>query len=234
MNFGIVVFPGTTGQYDIKYAVENNFEVSCIEIWHTTTELPKTDAIIIPGGCSFADYLRPGAIAALSPVINAIKHYAHKGGVVIGIGNGFQILCEAGMLPGTLLINNKTDFMSKDIFFKTNATNSSLTLMAQKEQTLKLPIAHKYGRYFASNDELTSLHQDDLILFRYCDENNRISIYANPDGSTDNIAGICNFGRNVCGIMPHFERACDEEIGNTDGKVLFESIIDWIGHHHHN
>jgi phosphoribosylformylglycinamidine synthase len=229
MNFGIIVFPGTTGHQDLQYVIESILDATYSEIWHQTEQIPETDLIIIPGGYSFADYLRPGAIASRTKIIEQVKAFAHKGGFVLGIGNGFQILCESGMLPGSLQKNNNQSFIGKNIFIKGNTNDSGLTCLVDKSKALKIPIAQSYGRYFAREEDLIELHQNDLILFRYCDESGKISIQNNPGGSTDNIASICNLHRNVYGIIPHPERACDDELGNTDGRIIFESIIKWIG-----
>lgn len=227
MNFGVIVFPGTTGHDDLKYVIESILDAQYTEIWYKTEKLPHTDVVIIPGGYSFADYLRPGALASRTNIMRQIAHFAHKSGIVIGIGNGFQILCEANLLPGTLQINKNLSFIGQNVFIKANTNNSALTALVEKTKVLKLPIAQNYGRYFAREEELIMLHQNDLILYRYCDETGRISMHANPGGSTDNIAAICNEQRTVYGIIPHPERACDDELGNTDGRVMFESIMKW-------
>lgn len=229
MNFGVIVFPGTTGHLDLQYIIESIFDATYTEIWYQTEKLPETDLIIIPGGYSFADYLRPGAIASHTPIMELVKAFIQKGGFVLGIGNGFQILCESGLLPGALQKNNNQAFIGKNIFIKGNTVNSGLNCLVDKSMALKIPIAQSYGRYFAPEEDLIALHQNDLILFRYCDELGKISMQNNPGGSTDNIASICNIHRTVYGIIPHPKRACDEELGNTDGKVIFESIIKWVG-----
>lgn len=228
MNFGVIVFPGTTGHEDLKYVIESILESKYTAIWYDTENLPNVDTIVIPGGFSFADYLRPGALASRCPIIHQIEHFAHKQGIVVGIGNGFQILCEARLLPGTLQMNKNLSFTGKNVFIKANTNNSALTTLVEKTKVLKLPIAQNFGRYFAHEEELIMLHQNDLILYRYCDENGRISMHANPCGSTDNIAAICNEHRTVYGITSHPERACDDELGNTDGLVIFESIMKWV------
>ncbi len=228
MNFGVIVFPGTTGHNDLKYVIESILDAQYTEIWYETEKLPDIDVVIIPGGFSFADFLRPGAIASRTKLMHQIVHFAYKSGVVIGIGNGFQILCEANLLPGTLQMNKNQSFIGKNVFIKANTNNAALTSLVEKTKVLKLPVAQSHGRYFAREEDLIKLHQNDLILYRYCDEIGRISMHTNPGGSTDNIAAICSENRNVYGIIPHPERACDDELGNTDGRIIFESVMKWV------
>jgi phosphoribosylformylglycinamidine synthase len=184
---------------------------------------------MLPGGFSFGDYLRSGAIARFSPIMTEVIKYANKGGYLMGVCNGFQILCESGLLPGALLHNNNQKFICKNAFIKSQTNNSLITSLISNQSSLRIPIAHGEGRYFADEKTINELKNNDQILFRYCDENGTINESSNPNGSLDNIAGICNAGRNVFGMMPHPERASDGELQNVDGKILFESILQHFG-----
>ena len=197
-----------------------------VKIWHKEAALPEgVDCVILPGGFSYGDYLRCGAIARFSPIMQAVVEFANNGGFVFGICNGFQILCEAHLLPGALLRNANQKFICKNVFLKTITTDSALTADLDTAQALKIPIAHAEGRYYADDATLTSLMENDQILFKYCDENGQITEGANPNGTTFNIAGICNAQRNVFGMMPHPERASEHILGNADGRLMFESLI---------
>ena len=231
MKFGVVVFPGSNCDDDMVHVLSEVMGQKVEKLWHKDTELKgytKNDCIVLPGGFSYGDYLRSGAIAKLSPIMeNVIKH-ANNGGYVIGICNGFQVLCEAGLLPGVLLANEAQKFVCKNIHLKVQSTNNVFTKKASADQVLNIPIAHADGRYFANDEVLAVLESNNQILFKYCDENGVVNKASNPNGSKNNIAGICNHGRNVFGMMPHPERASEAILGNTDGKVLFESIIEQV------
>lgn len=225
MRFGVVIFPGSNCDHDVIYVLNEVMEQDVVELWHKDADLKKSDAVILPGGFSYGDYLRAGAIARYSPIMGKIIEFAKRGGFVLGICNGFQILCEAGLLPGALLHNNHQKFVCKNIYIVPDNHATPLTSMLDKNKPLKIPIAHKEGRYYAPNDDLITMRQNHQILFRYCDKNGEISEAVNPNGSVENIAGVCNAGKNVFGMMPHPERAADDELGNTDGRIIFESMI---------
>ncbi|MDD5571232.1 MAG: phosphoribosylformylglycinamidine synthase subunit PurQ [Bacteroidales bacterium] len=225
MKFGVVIFPGSNCDQDIIYVLETIMKQEVVKLWHKDTDLQDCQFIVLPGGFSYGDYLRSGAIARFSPIMEKIIEYANNGGYLMGICNGFQILCEAGLLPGALLRNIKQKFICKNIYIKTETKNTILTSEADLKKPLKVPIAHAEGRFYADNATLENLNKNAQILFRYCDEKGNCSESSNPNGSLDNIAGICNKNRNVFGMMPHPERASDEELFNTDGRMLFESLL---------
>lgn len=228
MKFGVVVFPGSNCDDDIVHVLGDVMQQQVVKLWHKDTNLDgfdQGDCIVLPGGFSYGDYLRAGAIARFSPIMNAVVEFANAGGFVWGICNGFQILCEAGLLPGVLLRNENQKFICKNVFLKTVTTNSPITATLKKKQALKIPIAHAEGRYFADEATLEQLESNDQILFRYCTATGEINPQANPNGSLNNIAGICNSTRTVFGMMPHPERAAESILGNTDGKLLFESLL---------
>jgi phosphoribosylformylglycinamidine synthase subunit PurQ / glutaminase len=226
MKFGVVVFPGSNCDDDMMHVLGTVLGQPTVKIWHKDAALPAdVDCVIIPGGFSYGDYLRCGAIARFSPIMQAVVEFAHNGGFVFGICNGFQILCEAHLLPGVLLRNVHQKFICKNVFLKTMTTNSALTADLDVSKTLKIPIAHAEGRYHADADTLASLVENDQILFTYCDENGLYTEGSNPNGTTLDIAGICNAQRNVFGMMPHPERASEDILGNADGRSMFESLI---------
>ena len=226
MTFGVVVFPGSNCDDDMMHVLGTVLGQPTVKIWHKEAALPEgVDCVILPGGFSYGDYLRCGAIARFSPIMQAVVEFANKGGFVFGICNGFQILCEAHLLPGALLRNANQKFICKNVFLKTMTTDSALTADLDTAQALKIPIAHAEGRYYADDATLASLAENDQILFKYCDENGQITEGANPNGTTYNIAGICNAQRNVFGMMPHPERASEDILGNADGRLMFESLI---------
>lgn len=229
MKFGVVIFPGSNCDHDIIYTLKNVMKQEVVKLWHKDSDLQNCDFIVLPGGFSFGDYLRSGAIARFSPIMENVINFATKGGYLMGICNGFQILCEAGLLPGTLLHNNNQKFICKNIFIKSQTKNSLLTASLDQNKALKIPIAHGEGRYFAEEKVISDLQKNDQILFTYCNENAEITQEANPNGSILNIAGITNIKRNVFGMMPHPERAADIELRNTDGKLIFDSILSNIG-----
>jgi len=216
MKVGIVVFPGSNCDHDAWYAINHNLEGNADFIWHDSNDLGSVDAILLPGGFSYGDYLRCGAIARFSPVMKAVKKFAADGGLVLGVCNGFQILVEAGMLPGALLQNIGLKFICKQVALCTETTDSPFTSKLRKGEILNLPMAHGEGRYFADDRTLDELEAEDLVAFRYLE---------NPNGSARDIAGILNRERNVMGMMPHPERACDPLMGGTDGLGIFESML---------
>ncbi len=225
LKFGIVVFPGSNCDDDVVYVVKDILDQEAVKLWHKDRDLQNVDGIIIPGGFSYGDYLRAGVLAKFSPIMESIKEFAENGGFVFGICNGFQILCEAGLLPGALLPNNNNRFISKNVYIKVDNRHTMLTNRIDSEYVLKIPIAHAEGRYYAPPETITEMRRNGQILFRYCDEYGRLSEEFNPNGSVENIAGVCNKEKNVYGMMPHPERAADDELGNTDGLLIFKSII---------
>lgn len=228
MKFGIIVFPGSNCDDDMMHVLGNVMQQETVKIWHKETELDgfaPGDCIVLPGGFSYGDYLRSGAIARFSPIMNAVVDFANSGGLVYGICNGFQILCEAGLLPGVLLRNANQQYICKNVFLKTISNNSPLTAGIPSGQVLKIPIAHGDGRFYADAETLADLEANDQILFKYCQPNGEIATEANPNGAVDNIAGICNKQRNVFGMMPHPERASEDILGNADGHRLFDSLV---------
>jgi len=228
MKFGVVVFPGSNCDEDLVYVLKDIMGQEVEKLWHKDTDLKGCDFIFLPGGFSYGDYLRSGAIARFSPIMeNVIKH-AEKGGYLMGICNGFQILTEAHLLPGALLRNDQMKFACKNVYIKPEHNESLLTSKLDLKRGYKIPIAHGEGRYYADEATLKSLQENGQILFRYSDENGDVSKESNPNGSLLNIAGICNKNKNVFGMMPHPERAADSILGNTDGKALFESILSLV------
>ena len=225
MKFGVVVFPGSNCDKDMIYVLETILNQDVVSLWHKDTDLQSCDAVVLPGGFSYGDYLRSGAIARFSPIMEKVIEFANNGGYVIGVCNGFQILCESGLLPGALLHNTTHKFICKNVYLSTQTTDTAFTSLLDKENSLCIPIAHGEGRYFADEATLQSLNENDQVLFRYCDKDGQQSDQANPNGSQEHIAGVCNANRNVFGMMPHPERAADQELGNTDGRALFESLI---------
>ncbi len=225
MKFGVVIFPGSNCDHDMIYVLKKILKQDVVELWHKSTDLQGCDFIILPGGFSFGDYLRSGAIARFSPIMEKVIEHANNGGYLMGICNGFQILCEAHLLPGTLLHNDTQKFICKNTFIKPATNNTILTKELDPEKALKIPIAHGEGRFYGDENCIASLIKNDQILFKYCDENGAINDVSNPNGSIDNIAGICNEKRNIFGMMPHPERAADVELSNADGKLIFDSIL---------
>jgi len=217
MKFGVVVFPGSNCDHDVINALRKELKQEVIELWHKDSDLSefsKEDCIILPGGFSYGDYLRCGAIAKFSPMMQSVIEFANSGGKVLGICNGFQILCESGLLPGVLLRNANMQFVCKNVFIKN-----------EDGEVIKIPIAHGEGRYYADAKTLEDLDSQKQILYRYCDEKGVMHEDFNPNGSTNNIAGICNSQRNVFGMMPHPERACSTALGNIEGKKIFKELF---------
>src|SRR5262245_33977663 len=217
MKFGVVVFPGSNCDRDMQDALTDDLQQEVIMLWHKDKDLSQfgtEDCIILPGGFSFGDYLRCGAIARFSPMMQSVTEFANAGGKVLGVCNGFQILCESGLLPGALLRNAHQQFVCKNVFIKD-----------QEDTIYKIPIAHGEGRYYADAKTLDELEANGQVIFRYCDENGKITAAANPNGSIRNIAGISNRKRNVFGMMPHPERACSAVLGNTDGRAIVKNLL---------
>jgi phosphoribosylformylglycinamidine synthase subunit PurQ / glutaminase len=220
MKFGVVVFPGSNCDRDMQFALQEELGYEVIMLWHKDTDLSMfstEDCIVLPGGFSYGDYLRCGAIARFSPLMQPLIRFAEKGGMVLGVCNGFQVLCESQLLPGVLLRNANRQFIGKNIHMK-----------ADNGQALKIPIAHGEGRYYADDKLLDAMESEGQVLWKYCDEEGNITIDSNPNGSTRHIAGICNKNRNVIGLMPHPERAVSENLGNTDGRKLFQQILNTV------
>jgi len=228
MKFGVVIFPGSNCDEDLIYVLEKILGQQVVRLWHKDHDLQGVDFILLPGGFSFGDYLRSGAIARFSPIMQEVIRFAQNGGYVFGICNGFQILCEAGLLEGALLHNENRKFICRNVYTKAQTSNSLITSLIDPQRALKVPIAHGEGNYFAEADVLKSLNDNDQVLFRYCDEAGNITTASNPNGSIENIAGICNTGRNVFGYMPHPERASDILVANEDGLAIFESILSMV------
>lgn len=228
MKFGVVVFPGSNCDHDMIYVLKKKLQQEVVALWHKDKDLQGVDFIVLPGGFSYGDYLRSGAIARFSSIMEEVIRFANNGGYVLGICNGFQILCEAHLLPGALLHNTTHRFICRNTYIRSETNKSIVTALTRPGKALKIPIAHGEGRFYASEDTIRSLEANDQILFSYCDQDGNVCTEANPNGSVNNIAGICNTGRNVFGMMPHPERACDAELGNQDGKLIFDGIISTL------
>jgi phosphoribosylformylglycinamidine synthase subunit PurQ / glutaminase len=225
MKFGVVVFPGSNCDDDMVYVLKDIMKQETVKLWHKNTSLEGCTHIVLPGGFSYGDYLRSGAIARFSPIMESVQEHAKNGGFVFGVCNGFQILCEAGLLPGALLHNDSRKFVCRNVFIRPENAESLITRKIPAGKALRVPVAHGEGKYFADTQTLAQLNANKQVLFRYCDDKGQVTAEASPNGTTENIAGICNEGRNVFGMMPHPERAADGELHNTDGRLLFESII---------
>jgi phosphoribosylformylglycinamidine synthase I len=225
MKFGVVIFPGSNCDEDIIHVLQNVMGQQVVRLWHKDHDLQGAEFIVLPGGFSFGDYLRSGAIARFSPIMQEVIQFAAKGGKVMGICNGFQILTEAGLLPGALLHNKNRKFICRNIYMKAQTQNSLVTQFIDQQRALKIPLAHGEGNYFADADVLKALNDNDQVLFRYCDVAGNITDESNPNGSIENIAGVTNITRNVFGFMPHPERASESLVGNEDGLAIFESIL---------
>jgi phosphoribosylformylglycinamidine synthase len=228
MKVGVVVFPGSNCDEDAVSAFRDQFGCETVKLWHKDHDLQACDLIFLPGGFSYGDYLRSGAIARFSPIMQNVIEFANRGGLVWGVCNGFQILCESHLLPGALLHNSHQKFNCKNVFIKPETNNSLITNQLQLNKALQIPIAHGEGRYYCNEETLAGLKANDQILFRYCDAQGNVDEASNPNGALDNIAGITNLGRNVFGMMPHPERAVDNELYNTDGRALFSSLLDAV------
>jgi phosphoribosylformylglycinamidine synthase len=231
MKFAVIVFPGSNCDHDAYHAVRHVPGADAAFVWHKDTTLAGADVVVLPGGFSHGDYLRTGAIARFSPVMNAVAEFARRGGPVLGICNGFQILLETGLLPGAMLRNRDLKFHCEHVFVRVEQTDTPFTSKASRGQVLRLPIAHGEGNYFADPETLQALERSGRVVFRYSTADGEITDAANPNGSANNIAGICNEARNVVGLMPHPERACEGMLGSADGLVLFESVVSALAEH---
>jgi phosphoribosylformylglycinamidine synthase I len=226
MKFGVIVFPGSNCDRDMMHALQDDLKHEVVMLWHKDKDLSmftKDDCIVLPGGFSYGDYLRCGALARFSPIMEEVVKFAENGGKVLGVCNGFQILCEAGLLPGALLQNDHQKFVCKNVFIKPENEKNVIGKNVGNK-VLKIPVAHGEGRYFADHDTMDALIRNNQIVFRYCDEQGDVHVSANPNGSTSNIAGVCNAGRNVFGMMPHPERATSESLNNVDGRLILEAF----------
>ncbi|MDQ1589743.1 MAG: phosphoribosylformylglycinamidine synthase subunit PurQ / glutaminase [Pyrinomonadaceae bacterium] len=224
MKFGVIVFPGSNCDHDAYHVISKHVGQPVSFIWHRETDLTEYDALIIPGGFSYGDYLRVGALASFSPVMSSVKEFAARGGLVLGICNGFQILCESGLLPGALIRNRDLHFVCQHVRVRVENADTPFTNELRHGQILSMPVAHADGNYVCDDETLEELQREDRIIFRYCDAEGRTTPEANPNGARDSIAGICNRGRNVVGLMPHPERACEDLLGSSDGRGLFHSL----------
>ena len=224
MKSSVIVFPGSNCDRDIAVALEK-FQIKNEMIWHNDSSLPKCDLVVLPGGFSYGDYLRTGSIASKSKIIDDVIKHAKNGGLLLGICNGFQILTETGLLPGVLLRNKKLRFLSKNVFLKVVNFNNKFCLNYKKKNIIELPIAHNEGNYFANEKEIKNLEENNLVAFKYCDKEGNINDNVNPNGSSQNIAGILNNQKNILGMMPHPERLIDPLLSGEDGSLMFESLI---------
>lgn len=227
MKFGVVVFPGSNCDRDMMHALQDDLQQEVHMLWHKDQDLSmfsKEDCIVLPGGFSYGDYLRCGAIARFSPIMEQVVKFANEGGKVLGVCNGFQVLCESGLLPGALLLNDHQKFVCKNVYLK-SASDTNAIGKNVGDKVLNIPVAHGEGRYYADNATLEKLESNGQVLFKYCDVQGNIDTNVNPNGAVANIAGICNEGRNVFGMMPHPERACSNELHNVDGRAILEALI---------
>ena len=228
MRFGVVVFPGTWSDTDTHHVLSEVFHRQVEYVWHKETDLSRFDCVILPGGFSYGDYLRCGAIARFSPVMRAVADFARRGGIVAGICNGFQILCEAGLLPGALMRNDALQFRCMWVNLRSETSETPFSAGYPVGRVLQVPISHGEGRYFADPDTLRELEEEGRVVFRYSTPDGRATPDSNPNGSVNNIAGIVNAERNVLGMMPHPERCCEQIVGGTDGALIFNSIIEHL------
>jgi phosphoribosylformylglycinamidine synthase I len=225
MKFGVIIFPGSNCDHDAYWTIQQVAKQPVTFLWHESHDLENCDAIIVPGGFAYGDYLRTGAIAKFSPVMESVRKFAANDGLVLGICNGFQILCESGLLPGALMRNIGLKYVCKPVDVRMENVNTPFTNACQKGEVLTIPIGHMDGNYFCDDATLQELQKNNRIVFRYCASSGEITASANPNGSLDNIAGICSPGGNVVGMMPHPERAAEPELGYTDGMKVFESVV---------
>ncbi len=225
MKFGIVVLPGSNCDHDALHVAKDVLGEDAEVLWHKDTDLKSADCVVIPGGFAYGDYLRAGALAKFAPIMTSIRRHADAGGLVLGICNGFQVLTEVGLLPGALMRNKDLRFLSRDVHMRAEETDTPFTNELVPGQILRTPIAHGEGNYFADDATLDELERNRQVIFRYCDDEGRLTSEANPNGSARNIAGICNRGRNVLGLMPHPERCSESILGNADGLAIFKSIV---------
>jgi len=225
MKIGVVIFPGSNCDHDMIYTLQS-FGHQVVELWHKDTDLQGVEMVAIPGGFSYGDYLRSGAIARFSPIMDSVIAFAEKGGYVLGVCNGFQVLCESGLLPGTLLHNTSHSFVCKNVYLSPASKSAAISADLDAERTYKIPVAHGEGRFYSSDEVLAQLESNDQVLFRYASADGQIDEASNFNGASGNIAGVCNAGKNVFGMMPHPERAADANLGNEDGRLLFESLFN--------
>jgi phosphoribosylformylglycinamidine synthase I len=225
MKFGVLVFPGSNCDHDTYHVVAELAEQPVTFLWHDSPSLENCDAILVPGGFAYGDYLRTGAIARFSPVMQSVKKFAADGGLVLGICNGFQILCEAGLLPGALMRNEGLKYICKQVYLRTETVDSPFTQTLKPGEVLKIPIGHMEGNYFCDEATLNELRKNDRVAFRYATPAGEVTRAANPNGSLDNIAGILNEGRNVLGMMPHPDRSSESLLGSADGFKIFQSLV---------
>jgi phosphoribosylformylglycinamidine synthase I len=224
MKIGVVVFPGSNCDQDMIYTLKSlNHDV--VELWHKDTDLQKVEMVVLPGGFSFGDYLRSGAIARFSPIMDSVIEFANKGGYVLGVCNGFQVLCESGLLPGTLLHNTSHRFVCKNVYLKPASKTAAISADLDADRSYKIPVAHGEGRFYATDEILDSLEAKDQVIFRYANADGNVNDAVNFNGASRNIAGVCNAGKNVFGMMPHPERAADSNLGNEDGRLLLDSLF---------
>ncbi len=228
MTFAVIVFPGSNCDHDAYHAARHVLGQDARFVWHRDTSLQGADVVILPGGFSHGDYLRTGAIARFSPIMKTVAEFAEAGGPLLGICNGFQVLLECGLLPGAMLRNRDVKFHCEFLGVRVERTDTPFTTRCHEGQVLRIPIAHGEGNYFAPPDVIQMLERDRRVIFRYADDTGEVTPEANPNGSVNNIAGICSERRNVVGLMPHPERACETAVGSTDGLVLFESVVDTL------
>jgi phosphoribosylformylglycinamidine synthase subunit PurQ / glutaminase len=226
MKFGVLVFPGSNCDHDTYNVIEQIAQQPVAMLWHESEDLDGCDAILVPGGFAYGDYLRTGAIAHFAPVMQSVKRFAASGGLVLGICNGFQILCESGMLPGALMRNAGLKYICRQVHLRTEVTSSPFTNALRKGQVLQIPIGHMEGNYFCDDSTLAALKRDDRIVFRYATSEGEVTAEANPNGSLENIAGVLNEGRNVMGMMPHPDRSSEALLGSSDGFLIFQSMIE--------
>ncbi|MFP4663058.1 MAG: phosphoribosylformylglycinamidine synthase subunit PurQ [Bacteroidales bacterium] len=228
MKFGVLIFPGSNCDHDMMYVLRDKLDQDVVELWHKDNDLQNVDAIMLPGGFSYGDYLRSGAIARYSPLMESVIEFAKNGGFVFGVCNGFQVLCEAGLLPGALLHNSNQKFVCKNQYLRAEHPHTPLTEFVPESKVLQIPIAHGEGRYYASDEVLSDMVQNKQIIWRYCNSAGQLTEESNPNGSVMNIAGVCNKERNVFGMMPHPERAADQELGNSDGLLIMRSVLHYL------
>ena len=229
MKFAVVVFPGSNCEHDTLHVLKSVMNQEVVYAWHQDTHLQGADVVILPGGFAYGDHLRCGAIAKFSPILESVKKHAEQGKLVLGICNGFQVLQEAGLLPGVMLRNSGLKFICRHVYLKTESYETSFTTSCRPGQVLKIPIAHNEGNFFIAPEELAELEKNHQVLFRYADQSGEVNAAANPNGSTNNIAGVMNRSGNVMGLMPHPERASEPLLGSEDGRQIFQSMINGMG-----
>ena len=230
MKFGVIIFPGSNCDHDAFWIIQQVAKQPVTFLWHESHELENCDAVIVPGGFAYGDYLRTGAIARFSPVMKSVRKFADGGGLVLGICNGFQILCESGLLPGALMRNVGLKYVCKPVLVRVENGGTPFTNTCAEREVLTIPIGHMEGNYFCDEATLAALHRDNRVVFRYCSPSGETSTESNPNGSLDNIAGICSPGGNVVGMMPHPERSAEPELGGTDGMKIFGSMVGALSH----